>query len=169
MYETRCKREAGAAEELIAYKSQEKCTWLPFHAATTGFSTLGSTPQPNRIAESLALPQKDHDSSPAPRTDALTADDKVKGDVIDREVPSLSPLGTSEDAIQSTQFVVCHSPLPGNHALSPFLLRAAAGTHRRWATSTRAVSGLGVETRGEAGLPSMNRGTPCSGLAALWD
>ena len=45
-------------------------------------------PQPNRIAESLALPQKDHDASPAPRTDALTADDKgVTGDVIDREVP----------------------------------------------------------------------------------
>ena len=178
MYKTRCKREAGeSCRRINCPQKPRKVHLAPVPRRYNGvFYSWFHAPQPNRIAESLALPQKDHDASPAPRTDALTADDKgVTGDVIDHigrggALPSLLS-ALRRDAIQSTQFVVCQTPLPGNHALSPFLLRArgpVAGTHR-WATSTRAVSGLGVETRGESGLPSMNRGTPCSGLAALWD
>ena len=107
------------------------------------------------------------------RTDVLTADDKVKGDVIDREVPfplSSRHFGGMRSSRRSLSSATHPSQEKWCTTLCPLSssARAAAGTHR-WATSTQAVSGLGVETRGESGLPSMNRGTPCSGVAALWD
>ena len=89
MYETRCKREAGeSCRRINCLQKPRKVHLAPVPRRYNGvFYSWFHAPQPNRIAESLALPQKDHDASPAPRTDALTADDKgVTGDVIDREV-----------------------------------------------------------------------------------
>ena len=90
------------------------------------------------------------------------------GDVIDRAVPfplSSRHFGGMRSSRRSLSSATHPSQEKWCTTLCPLSssARAAAGTHR-WATSTQAVSGLCVETRGEAGLPSMNRGTPCSGL-----
>ena len=95
-------------------------------------------------------PWKDHDSSPVrERTLSLLMTKGVMGDVIDREVPF--PLSSRHfGGMRSSRRSLSSAKHPSQETtLCPLSssARAAAGTHRRWATSTRAVSGLGVETR----------------------